>query len=253
MSSERQRNSDEVFCRHCGEAIKVRAKVCPHCGVRNEQYDRSMGGTSGSTDGTGRTTGSMTRSTGDTGLKSNVAAALSYALGFVTGIVFYLIEDDDRFVRFHAAQSIVVFGGLAVANVVVSSLFAVVGVVGFGAAFGPVSGLLGSLLSLVTLGLWVFLIVTAYRGETRRIPVAADVADELVSGSGGTNRTPPGSRSAGTRKDTAETDALAALRERYARGEIGEAEFERRLERLLESEDVEGNHWREPAETERSR
>ena len=73
MSSERQRNSDEVFCRHCGEAIKVRAAVCPHCGVRNEQYDRSMGGTSGSTDGTGRTTRSMRRSTGDTGLESNVA------------------------------------------------------------------------------------------------------------------------------------------------------------------------------------
>ena len=246
MSSERQRNSDEVFCRHCGEAIKVRAAVCPHCGVRNEQYDRSMGGTSGSTNGTGRTTGSMTRSTGDTGLKSNVAAALSYALGFVTGIVFYLIEDDDRFVRFHAAQSIVVFGGLAVADLVASVTFLAL-------ALDPIAGLLNGLLSLVTIGLWAFLIVTAYQGETRRIPVAADVADNLVSGSGGASRTPSDSRSAGATKDTAETDALAALRERYARGEIGEAEFERRLERLLESEDVEGNHWREPAETERSR
>ncbi|EMA52459.1 MULTISPECIES: SHOCT domain-containing protein [Halococcus] len=46
---------------------------------------------------------------------------------------------------------------------------------------------------------------------------------------------------------------MAALRERYARGEIGDAEFERRLERLLESEDEAGNHWREPAEAERSR
>jgi uncharacterized membrane protein/ribosomal protein L37E len=253
MGSERQRNPDEVFCRHCGEAIKVRAAVCPHCGVRNEQYDRSMGVTSGSTDGVGRSPNAANHTTGDTGLESNVAAALSYVLGFVSGIVFYLIRDDDRFVRFHAAQSIVVFGGLAVANVVVSSLFAVVGVVGFGAALGPVSGLLGSLLSLVTLGLWVFLIVTAYRGETRRIPVAADVADELVSGSGGTNRASSGSRSAGETETPTETDALAALRERYARGEIGEAEFERRLERLLESEDREGNHWREPAETERSR
>ncbi|WP_049899342.1 SHOCT domain-containing protein [Halococcus agarilyticus] len=246
MSSERERNPDEVFCRHCGEAIKVRAEVCPHCGVRNEQYNRSMGGTIDSTDRFGRPSNSTTRTTGGTGLESNVAAALSYVLGFVSGIVLYLIEDDDRFVRFHAAQSIAVFGGLAVADLVASVAFVAVGL-------DPIAGLLNGLLSLVTIGLWAFLILTAYQGKTNRIPVAADVADELVSSSGGASRTPSSSRSVGTEKDTAETDALAALRERYARGEIGEAEFERRLERLLESEGVEGNHWREPAETERSR
>ena len=98
MSSERRRNSDEVFCRHCGEAIKVRAEVCPHCGVRNEQYNRSMGGTNDSTGGFGGSTTTTTRTTGGTGLEPNVAAALSYVLGFVSGIVLYLIEDDGRFV-----------------------------------------------------------------------------------------------------------------------------------------------------------
>ena len=245
MSSERQRNSDEVFCRHCGEAIKVRAEVCPHCGVRNEQYNRSMGGTNDSTGGFGGSTTTTTRTTGGTGLEPNVAAALSYVLGFVSGIVLYLIEDDGRFVRFHAAQSIVVFGGLAVASLIASTAFVV--------GFASIAGLLNGLVSLATLGLWVLLIVTAYQGKTQRIPVAANVADQLVSGSAGARRTPSNSRSAGATKDTAETDALAALRERYARGEIGEAEFEHRLERLLESEDVEGNHWHEPAETERSR
>ncbi|WP_276249584.1 SHOCT domain-containing protein [Haloarcula rara] len=37
---------------------------------------------------------------------------------------------------------------------------------------------------------------------------------------------------------TDEDDALATLRERYARGELTEAEFERQVERLLETEDV---------------
>ncbi|EMA44481.1 SHOCT domain-containing protein [Halococcus saccharolyticus] len=244
MSSERERSPDEVFCRHCGEAIKMRAEVCPHCGVRNEQYNRSVGETSDSAGGFGGSTGSISDSTSGTGLESNVAAALSYALGFVSGIAVYVLEDDDSYVRFHAAQSIVVFGALAMASVVVGAVFA---------AVSSIAGLLSGLISLATLGLWVFLMVTAYQGETRRIPVAADVADELLAGSGGTRQAPSDSQS-GKRTETAtETDALAALRQRYARGEIGEAEFERRLERLLESEDVEGNHWREPAETERLR
>ena len=250
MSSERERSPDEVFCRHCGEAIKVRAEVCPHCGVRNAQYNRSMGGTGDSTGGFGGSAGSMKRSTGGTDLEPNVAAALSYVLAFVSGIAVYVLE-DDRFARFHAAQSIVVFGGLAVANAVASSILAILGFVVFGTALGSIAGLVGSLVSLATLGLWVFLIVTAYRGETYRVPVAADVADRLVSGSGGTSRSFSGDD---TDTETAgETDAVAALRRRYARGEIGEVEFERRLERLLESEDIGGNHWREPAETERSR
>jgi uncharacterized membrane protein/ribosomal protein L37E len=239
MPSERRRGPDEVFCRHCGEAIKVQAEVCPHCGVRNEQYNRSMGRAGGSADGFGRDTANS-----GTGLDANVAAALSYALTFVSGIAVYVLEDDDRFVRFHAAQSIAVFGALAVANVVMSGAFAAVGI-------GSIAALLGSLLSFVGFGLWVFLIVTAYRGETYRIPVAADIADKLVSGPDGASPTPSDSNSLNGETAT-EPDPLAALRTRYARGEIGEAEFERRLERLLESEH-EDERRREPADPERSR
>jgi len=246
MSSERKRSSEEVFCRHCGEAIKVQAEVCPHCGVRNEQYGRSMGGTGDSTGGFGGSTGSIGDSTSGTSLEPNVAAALSYALGFVSGIAVYVLEDDDRFVRFHAAQSIVVFGGLAVANAVTSAVFAAIGI-------GSVAALLSGLISLLTVGLWVFLIATAYQGKTQRITVAADVADELFSVSSGTSRTSSGGSGGANLGTATDTDALAALRQRYARGEIDEAEFERRLERLLESEGAEGNHWHEPAETEQSR
>jgi|GEM_PF-1927624 len=226
MSAGRNRNADEVFCRHCGERIATSAEVCPHCGVRNDRY----GGES--KDGV----------TGDSGLDANVAGALAYALTFVSGIVLYAIEDDD-FVRFHAAQSIAVFGGLFVASSIVTAVFAGIGL-------GSIAALLSSLISLVGLGLWIFLIVTAYRGETRRIPIAADIADRLVSGPNGTTRTP--SSDGPNRGSTGEDDALAELRSRYARGEIGDTEFERRVEHLLETDDDSRPGKREPTETERS-
>ena len=51
-------------------------------------------------------------------MQPNLAALLSYLLGFVTGLIFYLIEKDNKFVRFHAMQSILVFGALFVLHFV---------------------------------------------------------------------------------------------------------------------------------------
>ena len=55
------------------------------------------------------------------GLDANVAAALTYAVGWVTGIVFLLVE-PNKFVRFHALQSTIAFGGLSLAWMVALSL-----------------------------------------------------------------------------------------------------------------------------------
>jgi len=55
-------------------------------------------------------------------MSENVAATLSYALGWVTGLVFYFI-DKRPFVRFHAAQSIVVFGALHILIILTTGLF----------------------------------------------------------------------------------------------------------------------------------
>jgi len=57
------------------------------------------------------------------GMAENVAGLLCYVLGWVTGIIFFLI-DKRPYVRFHAAQSIIVFGGLHVLNIVVGIIFA---------------------------------------------------------------------------------------------------------------------------------
>lgn len=65
----------------------------------------------------------------------NVAAALAYALGFLTGIVIYLIETENDHVRFHAAQSMVVFGGIVVVSIALNFIQIV-------ARFGDIIGFL---------------------------------------------------------------------------------------------------------------
>lgn len=240
MPSERTKEADEVFCRRCGEAINVRAEVCPECGVPNKQYGRSMGRTSRSMDDSDW---SMNTKTGGTGVDANVAAALSYVLGFISGIAVYLLE-DDRFARFHAAQSIVLSGMLVVAEFILGVVFFIFALVGFGV---ELAALLGGIVLLVIFGLWVFMILTAYQSKTYRVPIAADIAETFAPDPDGASRT----NEYGTNAE-AETDALAALRARYARGEIGEEEFERRLERLLETEN-EDERRREPTDPERSR
>lgn len=112
-----------------------------------------------------------------TGLDSNVAAALSYLLGWVTGLVFFVIEKEDEFVRFHAAQSIVVFGALTVGWYLFSSVLASLL---FSTGPVPMFGVL-QLFQLGGLILWVLLLYMAHDGRWFRVPIAADIADSLVA------------------------------------------------------------------------
>ena len=57
-----------------------------------------------------------------TGLSENVAGLLCYVLGWISGLVFVLIEQENKFVRFHAVQSIVTFGGITVISIALSIL-----------------------------------------------------------------------------------------------------------------------------------
>lgn len=119
------------------------------------------------------------RSSGGTGLPSNVAGALSYFLGAFTGIFFLVVEKNDRFVRFHAAQSIVVSVALVVVWIALSILSAVLGVV-------PIIGwLIGILLSLgCGLGsffLWILLMFKAYQGQEWELPVVGPQARKLLA------------------------------------------------------------------------
>lgn len=99
------------------------------------------------------------------GMQPNLAALLSYFLGFITGLVFYFVEKENKFVRFHAMQSIVVFGGIFVINFII--------------LFIPVLGVVVSaLLSLLSVVLWVLLMIKAYQGEYFKLPIAGDIAEK---------------------------------------------------------------------------
>jgi uncharacterized membrane protein len=111
----------------------------------------------------------MSESKGKTsmGLEPNFAGLLCYVLGWVTGIIFFVLEKEDKFVRFHAMQSIIVFGAITVAGIILN--------------FIPFIGwILGWLLSLLGVILWIILMVKAYQGEQFKLPWAGDIAEKQV-------------------------------------------------------------------------
>jgi uncharacterized membrane protein len=112
-------------------------------------------------------------------MEENVASTLCYALGWVTGIIFLLI-DKRHTVRFHAAQSIVVFGALSIAYWIIASVFGVE--IAVARAFGgmPIGLLLYYGISLVMLAAWIFLMYNAYNKKMFRVPGAADLADTIA-------------------------------------------------------------------------
>jgi len=98
------------------------------------------------------------------GMEENIEGVLAYILGWVTGIVFYLLEKDSKFVRFHAMQSIIVFLPLSVIAWIL--------------AFIPFIGwIISSLIWILSLILWIVLMIKAYQGEMYKVPIAGDIAE----------------------------------------------------------------------------
>ncbi|WP_226039596.1 hypothetical protein [Natrinema sp. DC36] len=123
----------------------------------------------------------------ESGLEPNIAGALSYLFGFITGLLFFVIEGDNRFVRFHAAQSMVVSGlfvlayiAVSVVGTILTILFASMNTFIVGSIISLFLGLIWLGLALGGFAIWAYLVVTSYRGETIRLPVVAGIADKLV-------------------------------------------------------------------------
>ena len=118
---------------------------------------------------------------GDTARQpNNVIAALTYLLGFVTGIIFLYVEpyNQDEFVRFHARQSI----GFSVAWFAVVIIFSVfISVLPH--ALGAVLSFLLTLIEIAFACYWVFLMWKAYSSERYRIPELSDIIDNVAGSS----------------------------------------------------------------------
>jgi uncharacterized membrane protein len=102
------------------------------------------------------------------GLDSNVAAALAYAMGWVTGVAFLLAERESRFVRFHAFQSTITFGALCLAWMVSLSI--------------PIFGWLLAFIIIppASVILWLLLMFKAYQGEQFKLPIVGDIAEQKL-------------------------------------------------------------------------
>ena len=104
-----------------------------------------------------------------TGLDENVAGLLCYVLGWVSGLVFLLLETDNKFVRFHAIQSICVFGTITIGGIIIKAAFGWIPVLGT---------LLSSLIGLLAFVLWIVLMIKAYQGQRYKLPWAGDFAQK---------------------------------------------------------------------------
>lgn len=101
------------------------------------------------------------------GVQENIAGLLCYVAGFITGIVFLVLEKENKFVRFHAMQSLVTFLALFVISIV--------------GGFIPLVGWLISLLiTPVGLVLWILLMYKAYQGQKFKLPVIGDFAEKQL-------------------------------------------------------------------------
>jgi len=92
-----------------------------------------------------------------TGLEENVAGLLCYVLGWITGLIFFLIEKDNKFVKFHAMQSIITFGACTILS------------------FIPV---INWFIGIIALVLWILLMIKAYQGIKFKLPVIGDLAEK---------------------------------------------------------------------------
>ncbi|RZN34334.1 MAG: DUF4870 domain-containing protein [Methanophagales archaeon ANME-1-THS] len=101
------------------------------------------------------------------GLEENIAGVLCYILTWITGIVFLILEKENKFVRFHAWQSIATFLPLWI----IGLIFTWIPFIGWA---------ISTLIWILMVILWLVLMFKAYQGEMYKLPIAGDFAEKQV-------------------------------------------------------------------------
>lgn len=150
-----------AFCPNCG--AQVSGTFCQNCGTS------ITGGTAAA--GAGASYVPPATPVAAPGLTENVASALCYLFGLVTGIIFLLIApyNQNKLIRFHAFQSIF----MHVAFIVLWILFSMMSLLTHGIGF-----LLSPLFILLAVGVWLYMLFTAYNGKKVKLPVIGDLAEK---------------------------------------------------------------------------
>src|SRR5271168_2835243 len=145
------------FCQSCGAAFADGATFCPTC--------------------SGRPQAMAAPPVANSGLQANAAGALAYLAGIITGIIFLVIDPykSDRFVRFHAFQSILFNAGWTVLWIVWMIAGLVLSAITKG-LFLFIQLPIDLLLMVGGFALWVFLMYSAYQGKMTKLPVIGTFA-----------------------------------------------------------------------------
>ena len=109
-------------------------------------------------------------------IDAKTAAGLSYVLGWVTGLIFFFSEKRNRFVRFHAMQSIIFFGGLTILGTIFRYAW-----VAFPTPLDVTFLCLSSLVGIVGFVGWIILVINGFQGKYFKLPVIGDYAEKYSS------------------------------------------------------------------------
>jgi uncharacterized membrane protein len=144
------------YCQSCGVALADGTTFCPTCSAKPQ---------------------AMASSAPHSGLQANAAGALTYFFGIITGILFLVIDPykSDRFVRFHAFQSIffnLAWTALWMAWMITGLMLSAV----TKGLFFFIQMPIDLLLMIGGFALWAFLMYSAYQGKTTQLPVIGDLA-----------------------------------------------------------------------------
>ena len=115
------------------------------------------------------------------GMDANVAAGLSYLFSIVGGLIFYLGEKQNRFVRFHAMQSIIFNAFWIVLFVVLFTVQSFLYATVILAPLAFVFTCLTILLPLALLAIWIILMVYAFQGKYYKLPIIGDYAEKYAA------------------------------------------------------------------------
>ena len=145
-----------MFCSKCGTENPDNAKFCSKCGAE-------IAASTGPSE-----VASKPEAETSVGMSANVAGLLCYVAGWITGIVFVVLEKRSTFVKFHAWQSIMTFGVLTVAQLILMLI--------------PIVGwILAIIIRIIMLVLWIILMVQAGTGKMWKVPWAGNWAERQAS------------------------------------------------------------------------
>jgi uncharacterized membrane protein len=154
-----------MFCSKCGAENPEGAKFCSKCGAE-------LGAAAKPSEAEAKP-----EAESSTGLSANVTGLLCYVAGWITGIVFVVLEKKSTFVKFHAWQSIMTFGVLSVVQIILS-IIGTIAWTSFSLGLWRAAHVLGVIVWLITAGLWIALMLLAYQGKMWKVPLAGNWAEK---------------------------------------------------------------------------